>query len=660
MKPPVKSGGKVTKPAADTRPLLPSAAPAIRRRWVPQAVALAILFTAGVACYHNSFECPQVFDGVTYITSTLENIWRWHGLGQNRPVGIASFALNYAWHGQRVWGYHAVNLAIHVAAAWLLFGIARHTLGRGRLAKRYAAHAWGLALAISLLWLVHPLDTESVTYIYQRLESLMGMFYLATLWCFVMSLDSAKPGWWRAASVVCCALGMGSKEAMVTAPLIVLWYDRAFAADGWREIFSRRGKYYAALAGTWGILAALMIADRQSYSEAGLLQVEGLSPLTYALSQPGVILHYLQLSFWPDPLCLDYDWPVARGAAEIVLPALAIGALVALALWAAWRWPAWGFLGGCFFLILAPTSSVVPIKDLAFEHRMYLPLAAVVAIVVMLAFEGWQRLAPRLVDAGGQTPPVVRIVPAFALFAVAIALGCRTVVRNADYGSELAIWRQTARERPTNARAHGNLGKALAEAGDLPAAIAELKTSIDLDPGNSDAYWMLGDYQCDNKDYRAAIDAFTQAVEVHRHSAAATARRSGAIQLSKYYLDRAEAYSMLHDYRSTIADCNRAVELVPDAAVWYFKRACIQGRFARHELAAKDFSKAIKLNPKYTQAYLGRAEANLRLGQRELAIRDYTAALNLRPGDDAFRRHVLERLQIVRAGKDNPGAVPRN
>ena len=110
----------------------------------------------------------------------------------------------------------------------------------------------------------------------------MGLFYLATLWCFVRALDSPKPAWWYAASVACCALGMGTKEVMVTAPLIVLWYDRAFAADGWREIFSRRGKYYAALAGTWGILASLMLARSTEYSAGGRAGWKSVSPLQYA------------------------------------------------------------------------------------------------------------------------------------------------------------------------------------------------------------------------------------------------------------------------------------------------------------------------------------------------------------------------------------------
>src|SRR5262249_28998003 len=145
-----------------------------------------------------------------------------------------------------------------------------------------------------LIWLVHPLNTGSVTYIYQRLESLMGLFYLATLWCFVRSLDSPRARWWLAASVLCCALGAGTKGIIATAPLVVLWYDGVFAAGSWRELFAHRGRYYAALATTWIILVWLAIRGREETLQAGVLVVDGVSPLDYALSQPGVILHYLR------------------------------------------------------------------------------------------------------------------------------------------------------------------------------------------------------------------------------------------------------------------------------------------------------------------------------------------------------------------------------
>lgn len=245
-----------------------------------------------------------------------------------RPLPYYTFALNYAVHGTNLWGYHAVNLVIHLAAGLVLFGLIRRTLGMPRVPPRYAAAADGLALAAALLWLVHPLQTESVTYIYQRIESLMGLFYLLTLYCFVRSTGSPRPRLWLATAVLCCAGGMCSKEVMVTAPLLVLWYDRVFVARGWQEVFRRRWAFYAALFATWLIVLVTMRCQANLYREIHTASMPW-TPWQYALNQPIVILHYLRLSFFPRGLCLHYRWLGAATAAEMVLPGLA--------LWRCWR-----------------------------------------------------------------------------------------------------------------------------------------------------------------------------------------------------------------------------------------------------------------------------------------------------------------------------------
>jgi hypothetical protein len=186
--------------------------------------------------------------------------------------------------------------------------------------------------------------------------------------------------------VAACALGMGTKAVMVTAPLLVLIYDRVFLSDSLAAVFRRRGALYAGLFGTLLILGATGIAGivlnpaRSTDLTLGI-GYAGSTPLEYALTQPGVILHYLRLTLWPHPLCLDYAWPLAKSARAIVPPVLIVGALLAATIASFRRWPALGFAGAWFFIVLAPTSSVIPVADVAFEHRMYLPLAGVIAVV---------------------------------------------------------------------------------------------------------------------------------------------------------------------------------------------------------------------------------------------------------------------------------------
>ena len=447
----------------------------------PRASGLAawapwILILAGSLIYANSFSTPLVFDAQKYITGnpSLDLLWPWrYTMARNRPVGFFTFALNHLCQPTGVWGYHAVNLAIHLAAGLLLYGLVRRTLSRPPLAARYGPAAVGLALAAALIWLVHPLQTQSVTYVYQRLESLMGLFYLATLYGFVRAQNSPKPWLWYALSVACCALGMGTKEVMVTAPLAVLFYDRTLASPSWASLFARRWPYYLALSFTWAILASLMKGDWANYEANGVVTVPGATPLGYALTQPGVILHYLRLAFWPSGQCIDYAWPLAAGFWRIVPQAAAVLALLALTAWCVWRRPAWGFVLGCFFLILAPTSSVVPVVDPAFEHRMYLPLAPVAIVVALAGYELTRRWLP---------PPWQTVCRVALLCAAAAALGMATFERNRVYADEIMLWSDVIQASPANARAFANRGVLRAGGKDYAGALADYNRSLALNP----------------------------------------------------------------------------------------------------------------------------------------------------------------------------------
>ena len=308
----------------------------------------------------------------------------------------------------------------------------------------------------------------------------MGLFLLLTLYGFIRAQDSLAPNGWYVASVASCLLAAMTKEVAAAAPLLVLWYDRALVASSWREIVRRRWAYYAGLAATLPILAGVMFSQAHRFAEVGLLVVKNLTPWQYALTQPGVIAHYLRLCFWPVRLCLDYRWPVASTAGEIVPPALLIATLLAITIWAIFRFPAWGFLGAWFFLILAPTSSVFPIRDLAFEHRMYLPLAAVIVAVVVSVWLVGQWFANR----GTISPPTVRFAGKTATVLTCLVLGMLTFQRNLIYQTKVSIWEDTVAKEPGNARAHYNLGVALANCEKTDDAIAEYERALAISPAH--------------------------------------------------------------------------------------------------------------------------------------------------------------------------------
>jgi len=284
-----------------------------------------LVIAAGLLAYHNSFTGPFIYDDLPSILTNLSirHLWPiWHALSppheggitvEGRPLVNLSLAVNYAFGGYNVWGYHVVNLAIHLLAGLTLLGVVRRTLLRPVLRERFGAAANELAVATAVLWTVHPLQTESVTYVVQRAESIMGLCYLLTLYCFIRGAESRRPGVWYGVSVVACGLGMASKEVMVSAPLMVLLYDRTFLSGSFREAWRRRWPLYLGLAAGW-ILLGVLVASWQLPATSANAQRLGLSWRQYLATEPGVILYYLRLSVWPHPLCLDY-WvrPLGHG-----------------------------------------------------------------------------------------------------------------------------------------------------------------------------------------------------------------------------------------------------------------------------------------------------------------------------------------------------------
>ena len=353
-------------------------------------LCVAVILVATAAAYSMSLGGAFLYDDVDSIPGNPSLRHLSSALAppngvtvSGRPVVNLSFAINYAVSGTGVRGYHALNLAIHAAAALLLFGIVRRTLATPAAGSRSAPECLALALAVALLWSVHPLQTESVAYVVQRAESLMGLFYLLTLYAFIRFASTA-PGRvaWAALSIVSCLLGMGTKEVMATAPMIVLLYDRAFVSGSFRETWDRRKALYLCLATCWVPLAVLVVHAGGRGGSAGF--GSGVPWWAYMLTQFKAIALYLRLSLWPRHLVGDYGrileghWVVVALCAGVVLS-------LVVATWALLRRNSpLGFIGAWFLLILAPTSSVIPVStEIIAEHRMYLPLAAVVTLGVL-------------------------------------------------------------------------------------------------------------------------------------------------------------------------------------------------------------------------------------------------------------------------------------
>ena len=446
--------------------------------------ALAIVIVA-VLTYANALGHPLVMDDTTAI---VENPTI-HSFGASvrggpaqsptagRPLVNMSFAANYMLGGVSPWGYHAVNLGLHVACALLVYLLLRQLLTFPRLAEWSAGHDTGIAATAALLWTVHPLNSEVVNYAAQRSEELVALAFLATLYFGVRALGASRTLPWAAASVMACVAGMSSKESMATAPVIMLLLDSTFVSGGPLAAVRRRPFYYLALFATW-IVLALLIVEGPRWRSAGF--ASGLSPWTYLLNQAPMVARYLRLVVWPTGLVLDYGEPIHQTLSAVWPSALLVVGLLGgtMALWVSA--PALAFFATWCFIALAPTSSIVPIAtEVGAERRMYLPLVAVLSLLVLVATRVLSRI---------RTPTIRRTVRvATAATSCALLIGL-TVWRNSEYRSSLRIW-QTVVDRHPSGRAHYNLGLELKAVGRRADAIREYELAVATHP---EAHYALG------------------------------------------------------------------------------------------------------------------------------------------------------------------------
>lgn len=588
-------------------------------RWMV-VLAAGLIVLAAAAAYSNSFQGALVFDDLMdiYGNASLHRLWPiWKvflvpsdgGMAPHgRPVVILSLALNYAMGGLKTFPYHFTNLLIHVLAGLTLFGIVRRTYLLPGLAERFGAAATPLALATSLLWILHPLDTSAVTYIIQRYESMMGLFYLLALYAAIRCGTSANPSGWAAVTAAAALLGMGCKEVAVSIPITILLYDRAFMAGSFREALRRRWRMYAGLAADWVLFAVFQGCSVRRGAWAGYeLPV---TVIEYARSQFGVILHYLRLTFWPCPLVLDYGWPVARGVGEILPGAVVIGGLAAATGYALVRWPKWGFLGAWFFLILAPTSSIMPLADLAVEYRMYLPLAAVAGGVVVATYLAGGWLVRRRII----SPPRSRVMGGALVMLASLALGITTYQRNADYRSNLAIWEDTVAKAPKNDRAHNHYGNALSDCRRIDESIVEYRRALELNPDFAEAHVNLGASLADQKRLDEAISEFRTAVKLKPHMT------PGHYNLAVVLSEKGQLVEAIGEYR-------KVLELKPADADAHSELGRALADNGQIDEAIEQYEQALKIDSTNVDAVNGLAR--LRAAHPESASR-HEASTSLR------------------------------
>lgn len=578
-----------------------------------------LILLAGLCVYSNSFSGVFLFDDNRNIVNNerIRSILPIDAiLTSRRPVVELTFAFNYALGGLDVWGYHAVNIAIHILSALVLFGLVRRTLQFKIFKSLNPFTSYLLPWSIALLWVVHPLNTQSVTYLIQRSESCMGLFYLLTLYGFVRSVQSSHARWWSMLTVIFCAMGMGCKAVMITAPVMVLLYDYVFVSSSFSKALQAKPLMYTGLVATWGLLmisglAQSIFYSNNPYSTVGF-NYQGVTPLAYALAQPGVILQYIILSLWPESLCLDYGWRIPQNITVIIGPVVIIFGLLTVTIISFLKKHWAGFVGLAFFLILSPTSSIIPIKDLLFEHRMYLSLICVLIVAVTAAY----RLLDRIAAYFSMRLSFVNFVSMGLVLITSSALGYKTYLRNKDYHNVLVMWHDVISKRPDNARAHTNYGVFLQQSGDLESALEQYEIALSIDENDIETHFNYGTALMAARQMDRALVEFQATIRFEPNHTLALSNLGNVFAS----MDRNdEAIEMYH----------KALQLNPNFAPIHVNLANTFINAGRWDEAVEEFQQAIQIDPNFVPAHYNLGNAYSSNGYYQQAMTQYRETVRL-------------------------------
>ncbi len=584
-------------------------------------VALAIIFLLGIIIYSNSLSCSFHLDDYDNIVNNtkihnISDVNAWWNFSSNRPVSMFTFVLNYYFNELDVTYYHLVNLIIHLINAFLVWSLTLLILS-SKLIKDSSIfkNKKIIAFFTSLLFISHPLATQSVTYIVQRQTSIATLFYLFSLIMYVKARYSDKKTFKMYAlffgSFVGAILAFFSKENAYTLPFTILLIEIFFIQE---KKFKLNFKDYRLIVTivSFAIIIALIllkfklsifnpIEPSQSMGNAITITSEN-----YLYTQFSVIVKYIQLLFLPINQNVDYDFPISNRFFEIktILSFGFLISLLALAIYLFKRNRIISFGIFWFFITLSIESSFIPITDVIFEHRTYLP-----------SFGFFLILSSGIFYFLAQKHKKLAIVILLTIVGINSIL---TYNRNKVWKNDITLWTDTVRKSPNKARPLGNLGVAYGSVEQWDKAIDCYSKSIKISPIYFIIYYNRGLAFGKQNRLNEAIDDYSKSIEINPKYASS-------------YMNRGIAYSSLGLPEKAIPDYSKTIELEPSFSAAYFNRGLANYTLGNWKDAIADFSGAIWIDSNFAIAYVNRGVTYDKFGQIEMAIADYTKAINIDP-----------------------------
>lgn len=630
----------------------------------------AIIFIAliGLIAYANSFKNNFQFDDGYHILESQKirdfdnylTLSHWTAVN-NRPLSFFTLGLNFQLNELDVTGYHVFNLMFHVLAAFMAFLLVLEILSLNVFKKNDTVQKYRVLIALSaaFIFIAHPIQTQAVTYIIQRMTVLAGLFYMWAVLLYIRGRKlhlsregdkSWKPWAFYAGAFAAGGLAVLSKQNAASFPLAFLLVEALFIRNAQRKVDRR----FFIVSGTiivGGILAAIAMYGLPA-------EYDRISRSQYFLTQLRVLAKYWQLLFLPINQNIDYYWPISTTlfkAPELLGLGLMLGLIAAGVILARKNWLIPAFAIFWFYLTLSIESSIIPIRDVIFEHRLYM---AVLGFGFAVSYLVFYFLGKRNAN-----------VPVIALSLLTVVYIGASLNRNRVWKDTYTLWSDSVKKSPKRERAwywlashytavrdreeafrcydtsiqcnplfplayngRANLKK---ESGDAKGAIEDYDMAIKLDPGYTTAYYNRGIAKASLNKLKEAIQDYDQSIRLGN-------------RMPAVFYNRGNAQRKSRNYESAVEDYNQAIRLDPKYPLAYFNRGLTKAALQNHQEAIVDIDRAIQLDPKNHLFYNGKGVSLLSLGNYQEAIDNFTRSIQINPdfGQAYYNRGYVKQTNL--------------
>ncbi len=582
-----------------------------------------ILLIGGLAIYAKTFGFDFVFDDHEFIilNSSIKNFQNihhaWEALPKTRLIGIYSFACNYYFSQLNTYSYHVFNFLVHLITVGLVWFTTRVLFKIAGWFPTKNPVVQELPFLVALLFLVHPGQTQAVTYISQRFESMATLFYLSSIYCYLharISLSTLQKTFLLISSGVFALLGILTKETAITIPLTILAIEYIF----WNKDFL---KNFLSKKISWSIFLCLGIIFFLLFMKLVRVDLniffhfpptlseshdgDTITAGKYLLTQLRVFLTFLRLLICPIHQNIDYDYPLSTGLFSPPLTfigLLLIGFISFLIIKLRKNFPLIAF--GLAWILITFSINLAPRKNIIFEHKLYLISFGFFLFLVTSLFI------------------LIRHRISFIiLFACLIGLlSFTSFKRNDVWRNPLTLWEDTAQKSPHKERVLSNLGNAYNIFHRYQQAIITLNKAIALNPLDYKNYLCRAESYDGLENEKQALEDLNKAIELS----------------PKYYAPyviRSQFYTKHRNYEAALSDLNQTIIYQPDFEDAYIERSILLMEKGEIKEALTDLNKALRIAPYNFRALVNRSGIYYSIEQYELALKDLDLARKINPPD---------------------------